>query len=343
MLSPFSTSRHTLFLLPALLAVILGIGGCSRAGFWMSADGATTRIDSKLSRADLLIDAADLAPLDLSVADSAPTGCLPWPDPPTFRTPQRLAFSSSSNDQEPFLSHDGLRLYFASHRPGGQGKSDLYYVERPSVNADFGSPQPLTALNTSNNEWRLIITVDGLTAYLSCDWPGGVGKADLWTATRSAPSTPFQRNDFKPLNELNTLQDEHDPFPSRDNQRLYYYTSRWHGSNSGADLLVAQRGASGRFEEPVALPTVNDFPFDDGNPVLSADELLLVFSSTRGGSNDLWYATRTALGEPFVVRDKLPSPVNTPQEENNLHLTADGCGLYFGRQDNLYYTELLKP
>jgi hypothetical protein len=320
---------------------VLGEGACTRTGFG-NPDGPAAAL-SDAPGVDLTDLGLDLLP-DLAATDTTSPSCLPWSAATVFSAPQPLPFNSSSYDQEPFLSHDGLTLYFSSNRAGGKGGSDLYLVRRPNPSAPFGAPKPYDLLNTTENEWRFIITTDGLTAYLSCDWAGGAGRADLWAATRATPQTPFQRSDFKPLTSLNTADDEHDPYPSADHKRLYYYSDNWESPNSGADLLVALRTGPGTFGKPVPIPGANTFPASEGNPVVTADGLMLVFSSNRAGTNDIWYATRATTTAPFVVQQALPPIVSSPDaHENNHHITPDGCGIYFSRNENLFFAQILPP
>jgi hypothetical protein len=43
----------------------------------------------------------------------------------------------------PIQSPDGLSLYMASNRPGGQGLLDIWVARRKSTNAPWGAPQNL--------------------------------------------------------------------------------------------------------------------------------------------------------------------------------------------------------
>jgi len=47
-----------------------------------------------------------------------------------WSTPAPLGINSGFNDRGPALSFDGETLYFASRRPGGSGKSDLWMATR---------------------------------------------------------------------------------------------------------------------------------------------------------------------------------------------------------------------
>src|SRR5437879_13870877 len=48
--------------------------------------------------------------------------------------------NSTSNDQHPSISKDGLSLYFVSNRPGGYGGVDRLVPERPTLDVPSGPP-----------------------------------------------------------------------------------------------------------------------------------------------------------------------------------------------------------
>src|SRR5262245_24941136 len=58
--------------------------------------------------------------------------------------------NSSANDQHPFLSKDGLSLYFSSNRQGTTGQLDIWVSQRESVDSPWGTPQNL-GLNINSN------------------------------------------------------------------------------------------------------------------------------------------------------------------------------------------------
>ncbi len=69
-------------------------------------------------------------------------------------------------------------------------------------------------------------------------------------------------------------------------------------------------------------------------PVISADDLTLVFSSDRSGNFDLYMATRSSSGEKFREPVNMGAPVNTSTDEYRGCLSADGLTLYFVRLAN---------
>ena len=61
--------------------------------------------------------------------------------------------NSSSDEQHPAISKDGLSLYFASNRPGGCGGSDLWVSQRASTDSPWEAPVNLgCSINSSAND-----------------------------------------------------------------------------------------------------------------------------------------------------------------------------------------------
>jgi hypothetical protein len=63
--------------------------------------------------------------------------------------------------------------------------------------------------------------------------------------------------------------------------------------------------------------------FEDGSPTLSVDGLTIYWESRRDGSWDIWMARRNSLSEEFDSPQKLPSPVNTADNEFRPAVTED--------------------
>lgn len=60
--------------------------------------------------------------------------------------------SSSDDDSAPYLSGDGLALWFSSTRAGGQGAMDIWASERPSTSSPWGGPTLVTELNGATDD-----------------------------------------------------------------------------------------------------------------------------------------------------------------------------------------------
>jgi hypothetical protein len=96
-----------------------------------------------------------------------------------------LELSSSSADQRPAISHDGLEIFFHSDRPGSQGGNDIWVSTRPTVFDAWTTPTGLDVVNTPFSETQPTVSSDGKTLIFTSNRPGGEGMTDLYVATRT--------------------------------------------------------------------------------------------------------------------------------------------------------------
>lgn len=92
---------------------------------------------------------------------------------------------------QPSISSDGKYIFFASDKPGGSGKSDLYYCE--FINGDWSAPVNLgPTVNTAGSEIYPYMHRSG-KLYFTSDRPGGYGGMDVYftTLTRGIWDTPI--------------------------------------------------------------------------------------------------------------------------------------------------------
>ncbi len=101
-------------------------------------------------------------------------------------------------DSTPALSPDGLKLYFSSNRPGGEGGDDLYVanLDRRGRWVDVRNLGP--EINTPGNENFPYISEDGVL-YFASDGHPGFGKLDLFSAIRTGGQVEI-KNLGKPMN-----------------------------------------------------------------------------------------------------------------------------------------------
>lgn len=105
----------------------------------------------------------------------------------TFGAPVAVAELNTTADEFlPFLSQDGLTLYFSSTRPGGVGGQDLYLATRSAPGGTFGAPVALAELNTDVTEQAGSLSPDNCRIYFSRQ--GGPGGQQLFVAER--PTAP---------------------------------------------------------------------------------------------------------------------------------------------------------
>ena len=195
-------------------------------------------------------------------------------------------------DGTPFLSHDGLTLYFASDRAGGSGSRDIMLATRPDTSSPFGAPTWLDSVNRPAFDQQPSLTPDELFMVFTSTRTGGAGDYDLWTAERAdrgdAFSTPTN------LAELNTSARELGASMSADGLSLYF-TSNRSGGRGETDIWIATRNnASSPFRAPENLSVVNSSS-DDSGVELSPDGRELFWASNRSGRREIWRACRDCL------------------------------------------------
>ena len=206
------------------------------------------------------------------------------PLPPTINVPGHI-------HDCPLLSPDGLTLWFASNRPGGFGKHDIWFAQRVSLDAQWNEPTPLDeAVNSSRHDQTPYLTTDGLTIYFSRDVQPG--EFQLFMASRRSVTEPFQKAEL--LDNLNIGDCSSFPRLTSDGELMVFVHSP---TRSNRLLIYAARRdpSTGKFHAPFLL-TDQLGPTDCSAPYLSADDRTLYFSSQRAdsvnGSMDIWMTKR---------------------------------------------------
>jgi hypothetical protein len=249
-------------------------------------------------------------------------------------TPTNLGptVNSSSHDAHPSISADGLSLYFASTRPGGYGREDLWVTTRATTDDQWGPPRNLgSTVNSPDNEGEPCISADGLSLFFHSTRPGGYGQYDIWVTTRPTISDPWS----SPVNlgpTVNSSAPDWDPSISADGLTLYFSSTR-SGGYGDVDVWLTTRASKGApWDEPVNLGPVVNTPYEDAGPSISADGLVLLFHSDRPGGYgdyDIWVITRPTKDALWGTPVNLGPAVNTAYSESEPSISADGLELYF--------------
>ncbi len=124
-----------------------------------------------------------------------------------WSTPVNLGpeVNSSAHDDYPFITADGLALFFSSERPGAYGKADIFVTMRATTNHDWGPPVNLGAtVNTSAGDGTPSISADGSTLYFASNRSGAVGGYDLWQVS-ILPVVDFNGDGIVETNDLLTM------------------------------------------------------------------------------------------------------------------------------------------
>lgn len=227
------------------------------------------------------------------------------------------------------LSRDGLTLLYS-----GQGlitTLDVYQATRPTVNDTFTAGTMRDDLSDAvSEESRATLAANNLVVALATDRGPTSARNDIYLAARATALTDFQSPTPDLAGNLNTNADQLDPELSPDGLRIYFANGN---TDNQQTLMIAERTTLDvPFAAPQPLLTAND---DDADPTVTANELVLIFTSSRSvpgrpdltGGN-LWFATRSARGAPFSAPQLVPE-VNGKSHEGDAAISGDGCELLF--------------
>jgi Tol biopolymer transport system component len=169
---------------------------------------------------------------------------------------------------------DNQTVYFASIRPGGYGKGDIYFATRQpgggwTTGQNLGPP-----INTKYNESEPYCSPDGTKLYFTSERPGGLGGMDNYVSTNINGKWTNPVNLGKPAN---SKYDDLQPFLTSDGTSLYFarmnfasigkLVEGYHASIRRCDLVNSKWG------DPQVV--VSDFV---GEPSLTADGRYLYFA-----------------------------------------------------------------
>jgi hypothetical protein len=244
--------------------------------------------------------------------------------------------NTTSQDGCPIQSPDGLSLYMASNRPGGQGLLDIWVARRESTDAPWGEPENLgEPINSAADDFCPTPVRGGGLFFVSREaLPGSCGMGDIYFA-RLDPSGNWsepRRLACVPTGPNSALDEQGPSFVDLGRRELLFF-SRSSATVAG-DIYVAKRRAGGGFGEAVPVVSLNDAAANDIQPNVRKDGREVVFSSNRSGTlggQDVWIATRARVGDPWSTPVNLGTAVNTAVGETRPSLSWDALTLLFGR------------
>jgi hypothetical protein len=241
-----------------------------------------------------------------------------------------------AQDGCPIESPDGLSLFMASTRPGGQGGIDIWVAHRDSKDASWGVPENLPApVNSASDDFCPTPIRGGGLFFVSRRVTPGVtcGMGDIYLTRlnrRRGWETP-EHLGCEADGGPNTALDEQGPsYVKAGGPSLYY--------SSGPDIYVSERRRDGSFGKPTAVTELNSVGVDI-QPNVRRDGREIVFASNRGGptafgGQDIWTSTRTSVKGPWSAPVNIgtaQNQINTAANETRPSLSWHGTRLYFGR------------
>lgn len=250
----------------------------------------------------------------------------------------------------PIESRDGLSLYTASTREGGEGDLDIWVNHRPSKDAAFGLAENLGPPVNSPYADFCPTPIGGKYLFFVSTRPdeGACGSGDIYL-TRWNPAhgweDPVNLGCAETGDGPNTAGGEFSPsFVEAGGRTFLYFSST--GYTETHDLVVSELLPDGSFGPAMPVSELNT-EWDDRMPSVSKDGLEIVFSSSRPtwgggqaafGSFDVYYASRESLDEPFSEPINLGPGINTAEGETRSSFSWDRERVHFGRSGEIYVT-----
>lgn len=293
----------------------------------------------------VVVEAGDAGDADsLGVVDAQPVEDRASPDDvgvtpnrrcdPTkpFETPVPVPGLSDANVEEghAWISPDELTAYLIL---GSGDDREIMMTTRASTGSAFGPRSAVPSLASVNVEDdNVCLTSDLLTVFFSSKRAPSTD-FDLWIGTRLSATAPF--DGLLQIANVNSPTVDADPFVLPNGAAIYFDSNRGQISEDDDDIYVARRQDRG-YGTATKVLGVNQANVRDRQPVLTADELTMIFTSKRNlpdDPGDFFIATRANVVDAFSTPVHLPG-ISSPNEDLATSISADGCVLYLSSDRN---------
>jgi Tol biopolymer transport system component len=155
-----------------------------------------------------------------------------------FPAPALVAIvNSSADDGGPFITADGLELYFQSTQI--DGKTRIFRATRPTTSTGFVKVNDVGELHAAGaDENDPVVSADRKTIYFQSTRPDGTGGPDIYVAHRTTTTDGFGPS--APVAEINTAKQDWPLWLSPDGCRIYIGGDR-PGGPGPYDIWVAEK------------------------------------------------------------------------------------------------------
>jgi WD40-like Beta Propeller Repeat len=276
---------------------------------------------------------------DTNVADAAVDAGGNCDGTKPFGAPALLtSLLSASREAGLHLLPDELSGFFWQ---GPLGATALLRTSRADRASAFGSVAELKNVNAGTAQYDPSASGDGLSLVFRTNATGASNGDDLYWSSRTNVANDFSKG--TPIASVNTSFSEVQPFLVPDGSSLYFSSN----AAGNYDIYRTQGAGNGAFASPTPVSEVNESAYADQNPTVTADDLTMVFSSTRSGGQsgqDVWLTTRRSRASSFASPVNL-SEVNSGGNDYPSWLSSDGCRLYLysDRSGTLHIYEAARP
>lgn len=262
-------------------------------------------------------DSPDSAVVDAAADAKGPTAC---DTKKPFGLPVPVAgINTPGMEGGPRLSPDELTIYFESDREGGPASSDVFVAARARIDAPFNTPTLLANVNGPTPDYTACPTPDGLGLVFAS---GRDGTFAIYGASRATPTGPFGVPEK--ITALDTPSSDAHPIITPQGDALYFTSTR-PGGAGGYDIYRVDVSPSG-VGTPARVAELAT-PNDEITPVLSADELTIIFSH-KEAVHDLWQSHRVSRTVAWPLPQRI-NELSSSADDFAGWMSPDNCRLYF--------------
>ncbi len=230
------------------------------------------------------------------------------------------------SEYSPTISADGKTMIYQADIDKPK-KYQIYAKQK--VFDKWSKPVSLDAINSRYNDGGCFITYDQNSLIFTSDRPGGLGNCDLWVSQRKGDRWSEPVNMGAPINSAG-----YDGFASLapDGNTIYFVREcpEKKGCKERLGIFYSEK-VDDVWTTPKKMPAPINTDYCEFGPVILADNLSLIFSSTRpGGSGgyDLYKVERTEAGG-WGRPTNLGGFINTKGEDSLIAIPASGEIMYY--------------
>ena len=184
------------------------------------------------------------------------------------------------------------------------------------VSAEAGSDP---SLNTTFNDGCPILSPDGLSLFMATNRPGGLGGQDIWISRRESTTAGWGAP-VNPGAPVNSAVDDFCPTPVT-GKRLFFVSRR---DDPNGDIYVTRLHKDG-YDVPTRLGSDVNSGAQEWSPSYFEDDAgneVLVFSSTRAGTQDIYQSVNFGPAQPIPE-------LNTAFDDSRPNVRHDGREIVF--------------
>ncbi len=226
----------------------------------------------------------------------------------------------------PSLTADGQTLVYTAR----VNKQEDFYMSK-NINGEWQKGEPLTELNTEENEGAECISADGnLLLYTVCNRPGLLGSCDIFFSQKKEGKWTTPRG-FTPISSPSW---DSQPSISADGKTIYFASDR-PGGFGGYDIWYISF-ENGKWSEARNIGKSINTPANDQTPFIHQDGVTLYFTSEGHpgmGGKDIYLSRKQADGN-WAEPQNLGYPINTKDDEGTVTVAIDGRTAYYARNIN---------